>query len=154
MRKVTAGLLAPLLALAVAPALADTGRGVSGDEAMAVLEAMDLSPELLEDGAGDPKIKFLVDGLNAYMNFYDCNAGRCGSLQLEIGLDLPNGTSLQVANVFNARYRYGRVLLDDEMDPFYQYDFEVLHARHAEHIKSQVEIFSQLLGDFTQAVGF
>lgn len=154
MHKLTAGLLAPLLALSAATAGAATGKGVTGDEAMAVLQAMDLSPELLEDGVGDPKIKFLVDGLSAYMNFYDCDAGRCGSLQLEVGLDLPNGTSLQVANVFNSRYRYGRMLLDDEMDPFFQYDFEVLHARHADHIKSQVEIYAQLLGDFTQAVDF
>ena len=154
MRNLDAGLLALLLVLAAAPAGASPGQGVSGDEAMAVLQEMDLSPELLEDSVGDPRIRFEVDGLNAYVNFYDCDAGRCGSLQLEIGLDLPGGTSLQVANVYNSRYRYGRVLLDDEMDPFLQYDFEVLHARNADHIRSQVEIFSQLLGDFTRDVGF
>jgi hypothetical protein len=154
MHRLTAGLLAPLLALAAAPALADTGRGVSGAEAMAVLQAMDLEPEMLEDSVGDPMIRFQTNGLNAYLNFYDCSAGRCGSLQLEVGLDLENGTSLQVANVYNTRYRYGRMVLDDEMDPFLHYDFEVLHAEHAAQIRSQVEIFGQLLGDFTRSVGF
>lgn len=154
MHRLTAGLLAPLLALAAAPALADTGRGVSGAEAMAVLQAMDLEPEMLEDSVGDPMIRFQTNGLNAYLNFYDCSAGRCGSLQLEVGLDLENGTSLQVANVYNTRYRYGRMVLDDEMDPFLHYDFEVLHAEHAAQIRSQVEIFGQLLGDFTHSVGF
>ncbi|MBJ6978902.1 MULTISPECIES: YbjN domain-containing protein [unclassified Luteimonas] len=154
MHRLTAGLLAPLLALAAAPALADTGRGVSGAEAMAVLQAMELEPEMLEDSVGDPMIRFQTNGLNAYLNFYDCNAGRCGSLQLEVGLDLENGTSLQVANVYNTRYRYGRMVLDDEMDPFLHYDFEVLHADHAAQIRSQVEIFGQLLGDFTRSVGF
>lgn len=150
----TAGLLAPLLALAAMPAAADPGRGVTGPEAMAVLERMELSPELLEDSAGDPMIRFRANDLNAYLNFYDCNDGRCGSLQLEVGLDLENGTTLQVANVYNSRYRYGRMVLDDEMDPFLHYDFEVLHTDHAAQIQSQVEIFGQLLGDFTSSVGF
>lgn len=154
MHRLTAGLLAPLLALAAAPALADTGRGVSGAEAMIVLRAMELEPEMLEDGVGDPMIRFQTNGLNAYLNFYDCSGGRCGSLQLEVGLDLENGTSLQVANVYNTRYRYGRMVLDDEMDPFLHYDFEVLHSDHAAQIRSQVEIFNQLLGDFTRSVGF
>ncbi|HEY4529230.1 MAG TPA: YbjN domain-containing protein [Luteimonas sp.] len=154
MRTLTAGLLAPMLALAAVPALADTGRGVTGPEAMAVLQAMELEPELLTDSAGDPMIRFRASDLNAYLNFYDCEGGRCGSMQLEVGLDLENGTSLHVANVFNSRYRYARMLLDDEMDPYLRYDFEVLHADHAAHIRSQVGVFTQLLGDFTRSVGF
>lgn len=154
MEKLIAGLLAPLIALAVAPALADEGRGVSSGEAMAVLRQMDLEPELMSDRAGDPMIRFKLDGLVSYLNFYDCSGSRCGSLQLEVGLDLVNGTSLQVANVYNSTYRYGRMVLDDEMDPFLHYDFEVLHADHAAHIRSQVEIFGQLLGDFRRAVDF
>lgn len=154
MKRLTTGLLAPLLAMAAMPALADTGRGVTGPEAMAVLEAMELEPELLADSVGDPMIRFRTNDLNAYLNFYDCDGGRCGSMQLEVGLDLENGTSLHVANVFNTRYRYGRMVLDDEMDPFLHYDFEVLHSSHAAQIRSQVGIFSQLLGDFTRSVGF
>jgi hypothetical protein len=154
MEKLTAGLLASLMLLAWAPAQADAGRGVTGEEAMAVLQAMELAPELKEDQVGDPLIAFRVGDLDAYMNFYDCDQGRCGSLQLQVGLDLEQGTSLQVANVYNSRYRYGRMSLDDEMDPFLSYDFEVLHADHAAHIRSQVDIFAQLLGDFTRAVDF
>lgn len=155
MNRLTAGLLAPLLALAAVPAAAaEEGRGVTGAEAMAVLQQMELAPEMLEDSAGDPMIRFVINDLNAYLNFYDCSEGRCGSLQLEVGLDLEAGTTLQVANVYNSRYRYGRVALDDEMDPFLRYDFEVLHASHAAHIQSQVEIFGQLLVDFTRAVDF
>ena len=153
-KTMTAGLLAALLALAAAPAAAEGGRGVTGEEALAVLQAMELSPELRQNRAGDPQIRFVINDLNAYLNFYDCSGDRCGSLQLEVGLDLEHGTTLQVANVYNSRFRYGRVSLDDEMDPFLQYDFEVLHSDHAAHIRSQVGIFGQLLGDFTRAVDF
>ena len=104
MHRLTAGLLAPLLALAAAPALADTGRGVSGAEAMAVLQAMDLEPEMLEDSVGDPMIRFQTNGLNAYLNFYDCSADRCGSLQLEVGLTWKRPRAL--ANV-TTRLSYG-----------------------------------------------
>lgn len=153
-KTLTTGLLAPLLALAAAPAHADTGRGVTGPEAMAVFEAMELEPELTTDGAGDPMIRFRTNDLNAYLYFYDCKDARCGSLQLGVGLDLENGTSLHVANVFNTRFRYGRMLLDDEMDPFLRYDFEVLHADHEAQLRSQLALFSSLLEDFTQSVGF
>ena len=154
MNRLTAGLLAPMLALAATPALADPGRGVTGPEAMAVMQAMGLDAELLEDSVGEPMIRFTTSGLTAYLNFYDCRDARCGSLQLEVGLDLEDGTTFQVANTYNARYRYGRMVLDHEMDPFLQYDFEVLHTQHGAQIRSQVEIFNQLLGDFTRAVDF
>lgn len=155
MHRMTAALLAPLLALATTQALADEGRGVTGEEALAVLQDMDLAPELGEDGVGDPQIRLELAGLNVWMSFYDCgDDGRCGSLQMQVGLDLDGGTTLQTANVYNSRYRYGRMVLDDEMDPFLQYDFEVLHADHAAHIRSQVQIFGELLGDFTRAVDF
>jgi len=153
-----ARLLAAGMALAASPLLAAgaaaEGRGISSDEAMAVMRSMGLSPDLQVDGVGDPRIQFELNGLTSFVNFYDCKADRCGSLQLETALDLEHGTTLQAANVFNSRYRYVRLHLDDEMDPFLQYDFEVLHADHASHLRSQVEIFGQLLGGFTDAMGF
>lgn len=153
-----ARLLAATIALAVSPLLAADvsaqGRGMTGEEAMAVLRALELSPDLQVDAVGDPRIQFEIGGLAAFLNFYDCKAGRCGSLQLETALDLEHGTTLQQANAFNSRYRYVRLHLDDEMDPYLQYDFEVLHADHAAHLRSQVEIFGQLLGGFTDAMDF
>ena len=153
MRNLIAGLMAALV-LAVMPAQARGGAGVSGTEVMAVLEAMELAPQLREDSYGDPLVAFELEGLNVYMNFYDCGDGRCGSLQLQVGLDLEHGTSLQVANVYNTRYRYGRVSLDDEMDPYLRYDFEVVDTEPSAHIRSQVERSGELLGSFTSAVGF
>ncbi len=149
----TAALALLLAASVVMPAHAD-GRGVTGPEVVAVLAQMDLEPELTTDAVGDPMVKFTLNGLNAYANFYDCDAGTCGSLQLEVGIDMPDGVSLQMANVLNTRYRYVRVYLDDEMDPFIQYDFEVLHADHAAHITSQVEIYGGLLEKVTEAIDF
>lgn len=139
--------------MVVAPAHA-AGAGVTGPDVVAVLAQMDLEPELTTDSVGDPMIKFKLNGLNAYANFYDCNDGTCGSLQLEVGIDMADGVTLQMANVLNTRYRYARIYLDDEMDPFIQYDFEVLHTDHAAHITSQVEMYAGLLDKITDAIGF
>lgn len=149
------GVLALLLGtgMAMAPAHA-AGGGVTGPQVVSVLERMDLDPELTTDSVGDPMVKFRINGLNAFANFYDCKDGTCGSLQLEVGIDMPDGVGLQMANVLNTRYRYIRVYLDDEMDPFIQYDFEVLHTDPAAHITSQVELYGGLLEKVTEAIDF
>lgn len=150
-------LLAPLFALALAApqaATAQAGAGMTGEDAMKVMRAMDLSPELGRDRRGDPQIMFQQNGLHCRMNFYDCRNGRCGSAQLEVGLDLESGTTLQVINVYNTTYRYGRAFLDDEMDPFLQYDFELPAARADEYLESQLDLFGRLLENFTEAVGY
>jgi len=129
---------------------------ISGREALAVMRAMDLSPELGTDSHGDPQIEFMIEGLHARLNFYDCKKqdGRCGSLQLETALDLEDGTSLRAANEFNQKYRYVRLYLDHEMDPYLQYDFEVLHTDAKSHLESQIELYGKLLRDFKDAMGY
>ncbi|KAF1701653.1 YbjN domain-containing protein [Pseudoxanthomonas suwonensis] len=146
---VALALASPLLAAEAA------AERISGKEALAVMRSMDLSPELATDGVGDPQINFVIDGLHARLNFYDCKKdGRCGSLQLETALDLDDGTTYFVANRFNKQYRYVRMFLDEEMDPYLQYDFEVLHADAQAHLRSQVEMFRTLLVNFKDAVDF
>ncbi|KAF1694565.1 YbjN domain-containing protein [Pseudoxanthomonas koreensis] len=147
--------LAAMLALAsplIAADAAAEGRGITGPEAVSVMRSMGLSPQLSTDGAGDPLIRFMTGDLHAFLNFYDCREGRCGSLQLELALDLENGTSLQTANYVNNRFRYVRMHLDDEGDPFLQYDFEMLHTDHAAHLRSQLETFDRLVESFVEAV--
>ena len=129
---------------------------MSGREAMAVLRSMGFSPELGTDSVGDPLIMFQISGLHSQLKFYDCkkSEGRCGSMQLETAVDLEAGMGLQAANRFNRRYRYVRMYLDEEMDPYVQYDFEVLHTDAAKHLRSQVEMFGQLLESFKDYVDF
>jgi hypothetical protein len=150
-------LLAALFALAsVAPqaAFAQSAGSISGPEAARILRHLDLSPELGRDSAGDPQIGFRLGGLYCRMNFFDCRNGRCRSLQLETALDLDNGTSLQVANRYNKTYRYGRLFLDEEMDPFFQFDFELPKEGMEEYIMSQVDTFEMLLESLRKEFGF
>lgn len=129
---------------------------ISGGEAMVVLRSMGLSPELGVDDAGDPQIEFRINGLHSQLRFYDCRAadGRCGSLQLQTAVDLDDGISFSSANRFNRQYRYVRLYLDEEMDPWLQYDFEVLHSDAVPHLRSQLEMFGKLLDSFKDHLGF
>jgi hypothetical protein len=119
-----------------------------------ILQDAGYRAKLETDKDGDPKIRTNMSGVDVYVAFYDCKQRRCGSLQLSVGLDLKDGTTYAVANRFNKDYRYARAYLDDEMDPFLQFDFEVLHARHAEHVASQIDVWEELLGVFMRVTGY
>lgn len=150
-----ASLLALLFAVLPAPsALASESRGITGQEVVTILQGLGYRSGLGQDGVGDPMIMSTIGGLDIYVYFYDCTAGRCGSLQLTVGVDLPNGTTHAVANAFNSSYRYGRVYLDENNDPHLQFDFDVMHTDHTAHVTSQMEVFERLLGDFVRAIGF
>lgn len=146
-----------LLALALPSArvvAAEAGKGITGPEMVAILQDLGYKAALDKDGEGDPMIRTKMGGFNTYVYFYDCDAGTCGSLQLSIGLDLEQGTNAEVLNRFSRDNRYAHVYLDDEKDPFMQFDFEVLHASHAEHIASQVDLWEKLIDRFARATGY
>src|SRR5690606_26363437 len=113
-----------------------------------------LSPEYGRDRYGDPQIMFQMSGLFCRMNFFDCKQGRCGSIQLETALDLANGTTAQVMNEYNKTYRYGRMYLDEEMDPYLQFDFELPISHVEEYITSQLDTFELLLEHLPEAVEY
>lgn len=136
------------------PAWAEEGRGISGPEVVAILQAQGYRAKLGVDEEGDPKIETGMNGVNATVFFYDCDEGRCGALQFRCGVDLEQGSSLEVVNRFNRKYRYANAWLDDEQDPFLEFDFEVLHTRHAEHVGSQIELWVDLLDSFLLDTGF
>lgn len=150
-------LLVSLLALAflVPQAAFAQSRGtISGTEALQILKKLGLSPEYGRDRYGDPQIMFQMSGLFCRMNFFDCKQGRCGSIQLETALDLANGTTVQVMNEYNKTYRYGRMYLDEEMDPYLQFDFELPISHVEEYITSQLDTFELLLEHLTEAVEY
>ncbi|WP_181952650.1 YbjN domain-containing protein [Vulcaniibacterium gelatinicum] len=146
-------LAAVLGGIAVAGA-AERGRGITGAEMVEILQDEGYRARLVADRDGDPQIETRMSGVNVFVHFYDCERGRCGSLQFSVGLDLEQGSTLEVVNAFNREFRYTRAYLDDERDPFLEYDFEVLHTDHAAHVASQIELWEQLLGEFLDATGF
>ena len=151
------GWLAAALAAAVmvAPvAKADEGRRVTGPQVATLLQDMGYRATVAVDGEGDPMVETAMGGVDVSVYFYDCVDGACGSLQLMVGLDLAQGTTAAVVNAFNRRKRYSHAYLDDENDPFLAFDFEVLHTDADAHIRSQVDLWEALLGEFLVSTGY
>lgn len=140
--------LLPLSASAAAPS------GISGPEMVQVMQAEGYQAKLSDDADGDPTIETRMSGVSVHVFFYDCEAKRCGSLQFSVGLDLDAGTTPAVVNKFNREFRYARAYLDDEMDPFLKYDFELPPSDHRTYVASQLGTWEKLLGEFTLATGF
>lgn len=153
----TGPLLAAVLALCVSSmpvAFAAQGRSISGQEVVDILQSEGYQAKLDVDEEGDPIVRTRMGGVNAFVLFYDCEGKRCGSLQFRVGLDLDKGSTLDVVNRFNRDFRYGNAFLDEENDPYLEFDFEVLHADHREHLISQVDVWEKVLGEFLVATGY
>jgi hypothetical protein len=153
MRKAATVVLATLFALPVAGRCATDDR-ISGPELVKILQDAGYRAKLDTDKDGDPMVRTGMNGLNVYIYSYDCEHHRCGSLQLSVGVDMKQGTAPAVINKFNIDYRYGRAYLDNDNDPFLLFDFEVRNTHHEQYIASQLDTWEDLLGAFTDAIGF
>ena len=147
-------LLAAALHWPATSAAAEAGRGITGAEMVRVLQDAGYRAELDTDDDGDPRIETRMSGVNVFVGFYDCKQDRCGSLQFAVALDLAQGSTLETMNRFNSGYRYAKAHLDEEMDPFLRFDFEILHTARDEHIASQIDMWEDLLGQFLRVTGY
>jgi hypothetical protein len=149
------GLALALAAFLGAPGAAmAAGGGVTGPEVAAILQSEGYKAKVETDSEGDPIIRTSMSGVKVSLLFYDCDKGRCNSLQFSTGLDLDNGTTPTVINTFNKTYRYAAAYVDEENDPFLRYDFDLEHAQAAEHIRDQVSVWEDVLGSFLKDTGF
>jgi len=150
------------LALAcAAPVAAQDGeaRTVSAaqpsDLVLALLNA-GYDPELTEDGIGDPLILFRrADGYPLQVVFYDCDEEThddCGAIQLRAGLDRAEPWNAADAMEIARRLRFAAVTLDEEGDPWLEWDIltrggipEALFVEAAERFELTVEQAAQMV---------
>ena len=150
-------LLLPALLLATAlPAAASESplRRLDGAALAKILQDEGYRAKLGTDDDGDPMVETRMGGLNVQVYTYDCVADGCGSVQFSAGLDLPEGSTYRIANDYNLGFRYARMFLDEEMDPYLQMDIEVLHTDPAAHLASHIAVWEELLDEFTRVTGF
>lgn len=128
--------------------------GVTADEVAAALREGGFKAELGKDDGGDPMITSALDGSSFKVLFYDCKSGRCAAIQFTAGFDLDKGTSLSKVNMWNREYRFGRAWLDDEMDPYIQYDVDFEIGATTEAIGNVIQRWESLVPDFKKYVDF
>lgn len=74
------------------------------------------------DSDGDPMLDSRIDGTHFSVYFYNCKANRCGSVQFSAGFDMDEPMTYERVNEWNKTTRYGKVYLDEEMDPYVEMD--------------------------------
>jgi len=123
--------------------------GMTGPEVAAWLQKAGYKAALSKDSSGDPMIDSAANGTNFKVYFYDCKAERCKAIQFSAGFNLKEPLKLEKANEWNTKNRYLKVYLDDEGDPYVQYDVNLNAGRTFEGLSDDFEIWTGMLPDFT-----
>jgi hypothetical protein len=155
--------LAGALALSVAALPAASARaedlhkdGMTGPEVAAWLQKAGYKAELTKDDGGDPMINSAANGSTFKVYFYDCDTAktRCKALQLSAGFDLKTPLTLEKINEWNRKNRYLKAYLDDEGDPYVQYDVNVNAGRTLAGLDDDFGVWTGMLDDFTTFIGW
>ena len=96
-----------------------------------VLKDAGYDPELDTDPTGDPKIYVELNGWNSQIYFYGCDENThdgCDAIQLSASFVRKKPMKLAKALKISERYRYLSVFLDNEGDPYLQWDIVTLDA--------------------------
>ncbi len=92
----------------------------------AILRAMQdfgLVATMGKDDGGDPKISSRVSDTKFSVYFYGCEDNmNCASIMFKAGYDLNNGISALKINEWNRDKRFAKAYIDDEGDPFMEFD--------------------------------
>lgn len=126
--------------------------GMTGPEVVEWLQKAGYKAELSKDSDGDPLIKSATGGQNFNVYFYDCANTRCKALQFSAGFDLKTPLSLDKSNEWNRENRYLKAYLDDEGDPYVQYDVNVNAGRTYSGLSDDFKVWTDMLSDFTDFI--
>jgi hypothetical protein len=151
-----------IIALAAATALSATmasgmaraetinANGMTAPEVAAWLQKAGYKAEVGKDSDGEPMIKSATDGENFNIYFYDCDKTlRCKALQFSAGFDLKQGLTLAKVNEWNRKNRYLKAYVDDDLDPYIQYDVNVNAGRTVSGLDDDFAVWTGMIGDFT-----
>lgn len=154
------GLLAgAMLAITPAAALAAPGDihvdGMTGAEVVKWLQDGGYKAELTKDDTGDPMIKSAAGGVNFIIYFYDCTAKpRCKAIQFSASFDLKQPMSAAKINEWNTKNRYLKAYIDDEGDPYVQYDVNLNAGRTKAVLDDDFGVWTSMIDDFTTFIGW
>lgn len=74
---------------------------------------------------GTPKLDGRIDGWMYSVYFYGCQNDSCDAIQFAAGFDEDQPMQYDIINEWNMGNRFGRAYLDDEGDPWVEYDINM-----------------------------
>lgn len=119
----------------------------------AILKAMQdfgLVATMGKDDGGDPKISSRVSDTKFWVYFYGCEDNRnCASIMFKAGYDLNNGISALKINEWNRDQRFAKAYIDDEGDPFMEFDVNLAYDGMGEkNFSDNLDWWRLLVEDF------
>ena len=111
-----------------APAMAATVSAGQPETLVEALKSAGYEVTTGVDDTGDPVLDLVMSGYKARLLFLDCDEAshdKCGSVQFFSSFDAEGaGFTLEDANLFARRYRYGAVSVTANGDPRLRWDIE------------------------------
>jgi hypothetical protein len=108
----------------------------------------------VKSGSTGQYVSSAAGGVNFDIYFYDCDKGRCASVQFEAGFDLSNGLSASKINEWNRDKRYMKAYVDSGNDPHVSYDVNTSPGRSYEGLADDLGVWTGTLPTFAQFIGF
>lgn len=141
-----------LIAATTLPAVADID--ASSEQLIADFlqkEGYQAKLEVLDDG--EPVIRSSEAGSDFSIYFYDCTNGtNCKTIQFFTAYDLDNGMTMDQVNTWNREFRFGKVYLDDENDPFLEMDVNLDYGVSEGNFLDTLDWWTVVLGRFEEYI--
>ena len=119
------------------------------DVVMTLLQDYGLKVTKDTDKVGDPLLSTRIEGTNFDVYFYSCDEGPCQSIQFSAGFDLENPMSAGKINEWNRDKRFGKAYLDDDGDPYIEYDINLdFDGVGAKNFDDTIDLWRVVLADF------
>jgi hypothetical protein len=149
---VSAVAILSLLGTATHAQMDERGSRLSGRRALEMLRDAGHSATLDTDSQGDPKIVFHMRGAKCVLLFYDCERGRCGSVQFHAGFATREDEKPRMhrINEWNQKRRFGKAHIDDDRDPILDYDIEFSGTDAREQFMTGLARWQSTLSSFRQ----
>jgi hypothetical protein len=135
------------------PKLIDTG-GMTGPEVAAWLGGRGFESIIGKTNQGGPKVDSVRSGAKFQVNLYDCEGDRCQSVQFSAFFDLKDGLTGPVANQWNKNNRYLKAYLNEDGDPYVQYDVNVNRGRTYSGLDDDFDVWADTLPTFIKYIGW
>ena len=112
------------------------------------------SATLTTQSNGDPQITGKTDGITYQIYFRNCTDNKnCEDLNFYLGF-LDVKPTLEVINDWNLNKRFSRAYLDQDQDACVEMDLDMVKGVNAEYLDSQIGLWTLVVGQFADHVGF
>ena len=153
MRMMGAATLALMLVSGAVAAKDLPAGGFTTDDVVAWLQSDGHQSELVPDKDGTSHVRFAIGGARVGIYMFDCNSGRCGSIQFSAGFATHGSFNVARMNEWNRDKRWCRGYFDSVNDPWVEYDIDLTPGGTYELLNDEFAIYRKMLGDFRALYG-